>query len=210
MRRLCTAALALVFVVACTVEDAIPRRSDAGAAADSGPGSDASQGGSAGVAGDSGSQVGGSAGDSSTGDADLQDSSDGEAGSDSTAGSGGAAGTDGSTDTDADAAGCASGEVECSVPGAPSCWGAGTDCSTLTECKGNWAACAQDFTPYCGDVRGFACCPGMLPVFCDVSGPPLACWDQGIDCATITDCSGEWFACPAGQKYVCGQGCKGN
>lgn len=205
MTRLCAAAISLVFVAACTVEDAIPRRSDAGASTEGGPGQDASQGGSAGAAGASGSDAGGSAADASTVDVDMQDSNGEEAGLDSSAGAGGTGGADGGGE--ADAPGCADGEVECDVPGAPSCWGAGTECTTLTECKGSWAACAQDFTPHCGDVRGFACCPGLLPVFCDVSGPPLACWEQGIDCSTIADCAGEWFACPAGQKYVCGQGC---
>lgn len=208
MRRLCAAALGVVFAAACTVEDAIPRRADAGSPADSGSGQDAAHGGSAGAAGSSGSDAGGSAGDAAVADVEQQDSSDGAAGTDSAAGSGGADGGD--ADATVDAAGCTSGEVECAVPGAPSCWGAGTDCATLTECKGSWAACAKDFSPHCGDVRGFACCPALLPVFCDVAGPPLGCWEPGIDCSTIADCSGAWFACPAGQKYVCGQGCKGN
>lgn len=209
MKRLCAATLVLGFV-ACTVEEAIPTRADAGPGTDSGPGPDASVGGSAGNAGtaDSGPDPVGDAADASD-DAPLaQDSSGGSAGSDSSTATGGSGGIEGGVE--ADAAGCPSGEVRCDVAGAPTCWGTGTDCSTLTECKGGWAACAQSFTPHCGDVRGFACCPASLPVFCDVSGPSFGCWEQGIDCSTITDCAGVWYACPAGQKYVCSQGCKGN
>lgn len=186
---------------ACTVEDAVARRPDAGIA-DTGP--EASLGGSAGSAGQGGSPAGGSAGDSGVGGAGAADSGEGEAGSDSGEDSGGAAGTGG----EAGAAGCGPGEVECSVPGAPACWGAGTDCSSLTECKGSWAACSEDFMPHCGDVRGFACCAEQLPVFCDLAGPPLGCWEPGTDCTTIVECLGEWHGCSAGFEYVCGEGCQ--
>ena len=200
---------AMVIGGACTIEDAVLRRPDGGAL------QDASMGGSAGSGG-IGVDAGGGAGEADV-QADGPDDSDGAQGGQD-GGEAGEAGAAGGAEDGGEAgmggeagevdAGCGEGEVECSVAGAPECWNPGTDCATVTFCQDNWMACAAGHSPHCGSTRPFACCPANLPVFCDVSGPVLGCWESGIDCSTLKECSGEWYGCEAGWVYTCGQGCQ--
>ena len=62
----------------------------------------------------------------------------------------------------------------------------GTSCSAEDEC--------------CDGLHcvGGSCgaCTGEYPVFCPESGEiPASCWSDGTDCATATDCNGNFLSC---------------
>ena len=105
---------------------------------------------------------------------------------------------------------CCSGEggsypAFCDVEGPEyGCWGPDIDCSTVTECNGEWRACYSGGTPYCGDHRGLACCSEEYPTFCDVAGPDGGCWVPDVDCSTVMECNWEWRACYVGGTPHCG------
>jgi hypothetical protein len=51
----------------------------------------------------------------------------------------------------------------CDVAGdGTGCWGAGTDCSTITLCGGEWHGCSSYFFPQC-NAGEFKCCPSTAP-----------------------------------------------
>jgi hypothetical protein len=70
------------------------------------------------------------------------------------------------------------------------------------QCLGQqWTCINPADVFYCGSSTG-GCCAADHPYFCDNALAP--CWsDPGLDCSTITNCGGQYFACTAGHTYDC-------
>jgi len=108
------------------------------------------------------------------------------------------------------------------------CFSTDIDCSTITDCGGKWWACYEEQIPYCDEGKGElecvgceatdtqyettsgrpVCCGGDRPTFCDevTSGDKLypgGCWDDNVDCGTITYCDDAWRACYEGDEPKC-------
>ncbi len=103
------------------------------------------------------------------------------------------------------------------------CWSELTDCETIIECDGRWQACIEDTLPFCdlsdqmwchscptdstrydtASGRPF-CCTSDRPQFCDEAGEfQGGCWNEGVDCTSITYCEGNWKACFNGMTPAC-------
>ncbi len=104
------------------------------------------------------------------------------------------------------------------------CWSEGTVCETLIYCEGQWKACMEEALSYCNDVDEFSCrvcfdgyerhktasgmpicCAPDRPVFCDETrdGYEGGCWQEKVDCQTLTYCQGGWRTCFEGMEVIC-------
>jgi hypothetical protein len=80
------------------------------------------------------------------------------------------------------------------------CWVAGVECGTLTLCGPVIFACIGNDVPYCSSTDEITCCPAG-DRFCDAIpgiGYGGSCWPPDVDCGTITNCGGQFVACPTG------------
>jgi hypothetical protein len=80
------------------------------------------------------------------------------------------------------------------------CWESDVRCNSISACGTVIFACRDDRVPYCASNQNFVCC-APNEIFCDSNdaiGYGGGCWPTNIDCNTITDCGGNYAACPPG------------
>jgi hypothetical protein len=80
------------------------------------------------------------------------------------------------------------------------CWEADVNCNTLSPCGDVLFACRNDTVPHCTNTNNYLCCPPD-EIFCDSRagiGYEGGCWPSNINCGSITNCNGNFVACPAG------------
>jgi hypothetical protein len=107
--------------------------------------------------------------------------------------------------------------VPCPARGSPAdggvpadCWTSATDCSTVINCSGTYAACATGYRFDCATSHCvLACTDPMYPVMCPAvgsvadGGTAADCWTAAVDCSTVKNCSGAAHACRAGFHFDC-------
>ncbi len=131
----------------------------------------------------------------------------GAGGGPSGGGSGGAGGSGGGNCSPAYPVYCAASDT---------CWETDTDCSSVTNCGGDWIACSntqsQDGKAVDCTVKGCvptaATCAGdaNYPVFCPARhGVGPACWSPGTVCASVVHCAnlGDKSCSGAGEAVDC-------
>ena len=110
---------------------------------------------------------------------------------------------------------CSADSIFCPALGqvGPACYKPGIDCSTVTLCQGEVAACRTGTVPDCASGNCVprpttTCTDPAVPQSCPAKGDvPATCIPANFACSTLTLCAGTPAACASADTvYDCGRG----
>ena len=80
-----------------------------------------------------------------------------------------------------------------------------SDDDTATDTETVQMYCPDGSEKHTTASGSVVCCSENFPVFCDEneSGYAGSCWNDGVDCGTLTLCGGDWHACAEGSLPYC-------